>query len=698
MSDTATVYLNGERLSDHVGWAVPFDVSLDRAWKTGGPNVLALVVGNDPARVNTGSGGINGPVWVGTRVALIRGAVQEPDFDDSGWRTVHLPHDFVIEQPYNRLATGSHGSLPVPTAWYRKTFTLPESDKGKVLWIDFDGIFRDATVYLNGEKLGEHPSGYIGVRYDISKAARYGGTNVLAVFVNPRDFEGWFYEGGGIYRHVWLNVANPLHVTPWGTHVTTQLLEPKPGQEPAPATVTIATTLTTSGSAATCSLHSVVVDDRDKVVGDVLTPVDVSANGSQTITQVVTVAHPRLWSLETPQLYHVRLTVEQDRRTLDTAEATFGIRTIRFDKDTGFYLNGKSVKIQGACNHQDFAGVGIGIPDNLEAWRVKKLKEMGANAWRTSHSPPNPTLLDACDRLGMLVMDETRHLGDTYVYNARPWTPATNLSDLASMIKRDRNHPSVIMWSMCNEEPIQGTPEGARIFKAMMDVVHEYDTSRPISGAMNGDWFGPGISTVEDLMGVNYSPDMYDRIHKKCPDMPMFGSETASVNSTRGVYADGDHGWVSSYNMPDESWAPVAERPFIAGSFFWTGFDYMGESGWPDVSCHFGAVDRCGLPKDNYYYYQAWWKTDPIVHLMPHWNWPSKQGQPIRVVAYSNCKRVEVFLNGRSQGVKEMPKYGHLEWEVKYEPGALSAKGYDANGKVTATTVVETTARPPPSA
>jgi beta-galactosidase len=477
VSDTAAVYLNGEMLFEHVGWFVPFDVSLDRSWKTDGPNVLAVLVGNHTGS-GTESGGIISPVWVGTRVPLISGTPQEPSFDDSAWRTVHIPHDFVIEQPYSEKADNSHGSLPIPTAWYRKTFTLPESDRGKAFWIEFEGIFRDAKIYLNGEKLGEHRSGYIGVRYDISKMVRYGDTNVLAVYVNPRQCEGWFYEGGGIYRHVWLNVANLLHVAPWGTHVTTELSEPQADREPDPATVTIVTTLTNYGSVATCNLRSVLVDETGQVVSSALTPTTVSAGQSQAVRQEITVIHPRLWSLETPSLYQIRQFVEQGPRAIDTAETTFGIRTIRFDKDTGFCLNGKHVKIQGVCNHQDFVGVGIGVPDNLQTWHVKKFKEMGANAWRTAHNPPNPALLDACDRLGMLVMDENRHLGDTYVYNARPWTTATDLSDLASMIQRDRNHPSIIMWSMCNEEPIQGTTEAARLFKAMMDVVHKYDTTR----------------------------------------------------------------------------------------------------------------------------------------------------------------------------------------------------------------------------
>jgi beta-galactosidase len=410
----------------------------------------------------------------------------------------------------------------------------------------------------------------------------------------------------------------------------------------------------------------------------------------------VIVAHPRLWSLEAPHLYRVAQTVERGGRAVDSTNTTFGIRTIRFDPATGFYLNGKPVKIQGTCNHQDFAGVGIAVPDSLEYWRVKKLKEMGSNAWRMSHNPPTPSLLDACDREGMLVMDENRHLGDTYSDHTPSRTSYSNLSDLASMIQRDRNHPSIIMWSMCNEEGLQGSPEGARIFAAMMKVVHQYDQTRPITCAMNGGWFNPGIRAAEDLVGVNYSPEVYEQLHQRFPQIPVYASETASTLTTRGVYADDRaHAWVSSYNMTDGSWQPVAV-PFVAGSFPWTGFDYKGEPtpyGWPDINSNFGIMDMCGFPKDNYYYYQSWWGTKPILHLMPHWNWPGKEGQEIRVIAFSNCDRVELFLNGQSLGAKEMPRNGHLEWTVRYAPGRLTANGYDGS-TVAATDTVETTGAP----
>ncbi len=319
---------------------------------------------------------------------------------------------------------------------------------------------------------------------------------------------------------------------------------------------------------------------------------------------------------------------------------------------------------------------------------------MGANAWRMSHNPPNPELLQACDQLGMLVMDENRHLGDTYSDHTSAGTEASGLGDLADMILRDRNHPSIIMWAMCNEEGLQGSAEGARIFSAMMNVVHKYDTTRPISSAMNGGWFESGFATVEDLMGVNYSTQVYDRFHNEHPRMPMFGSETASTVTTRGEYADdAERTFVTSYNMTDGSWRPIAERAFMAGSFVWTGFDYKGEPspyGWPCINSHFGIMDICGFPKDNYYYYQSWWKTNPVIHIMPHWNWPGREGQDIKVIVFSNCRRVELLLNGQSLGSKDMPRNGHLVWTVKYAPGSLSAKGYNGDSLAAAETLATT--------
>jgi beta-galactosidase len=383
---------------------------------------------------------------------------------------------------------------------------------------------------------------------------------------------------------------------------------------------------------------------------------------------------------------------------VDSTTTTFGIRTISFDGDKGFFLNGHHVEIHGTANHQDFAGVGIAVPDSLQAWRVSRLKKMGCNAWRTAHNPPSEALLDACDRLGMLVMDENRHLGDTYRQHSPKGTTATDLSDLACMIQRDRNHPSIIMWSMCNEEGLQGTPEGAQIFSAMAEVVHRYDRTRPITCAMNAGWLKPGIADVEDIIGVNYSYNSYDAIHQGHPGKAMFGSEDTNDKTTRGEYVDDPtNGLRSCYNLSEKGWLPVVTRLFICGSFTWTGFDYKGEPnpyGWPDISNNTGLMDVCGFPKDKCYYFESCWSDKPMVHLIPDgWNRPGKEGQSIRVIAFSNAERVELFLNGKSLGAQVMPRDAHVEWGVPYQPGKLEARGY-RNGKVVATDVVETTGVP----
>ena len=383
-------------------------------------------------------------------------------------------------------------------------------------------------VWLNGHFLGRHLSGYTSYRYDITQCANYGGKNVLVVYVDPSSFEGWWYEGGGIYRHVWLNVAEPVHLAPWGTFVTTQL--PEPAAQPSQAEVSVASIIANdSSSEAAVTLMTQVLDEKDSVVATVSSPARIAAGQRLGVTNRMTVAQPLLWSIETPHLYKLVSLIKRGSETVDQTETAFGIRTIRFDVEKGFFLNGKPVKIQGTCNHQDFAGVGVAVPDTLEYRRVKMLKDMGANAWRMSHNPPTPELLDACDKLGMLVMDENRHLGNS----------SSILEEVASLVQRDRNHPSVIMWSMCNEEGRQGSAEGTRLFSAMMEVTRRYDPTRPVTSAMNGGWLEPvNFGQVEDLVGVNYYPDQYDAIHKHHPTKPMFGSETASTLTTRGEYAD----------------------------------------------------------------------------------------------------------------------------------------------------------------
>ena len=715
VDDNGTVYLNGKLLVRHSGWNDPFDVSLDSAWNSAGPNIAAVLV------ENTGSGGgITGAVRLGLAPASsLTPKEAAPAFDDRAWRTVHLPHDYVVEGPFTPKGDTSHGSLIPSPAWYRKTFTLPASDKGKALWIDFDGAYRDSTVYLNGIKLGNHPCGYTPFRFDISRSATYGAANVLAVLVNPQKFEGWWYEGGGIYRHVWLNVADPVHIAPWGVFVTAKLPEPVPGQPVLPAAVTVKTTIDAPdrmhGNPA-YTLTARVLDPAGRVVGTATSPADIAARLSEFVQQI-TVAHPALWSLETPQLYRLHTEIRQAGKVIDTQDTPFGIRTLRFDAQNGFFLNGKSVKVKGTCNHQDFAGVGVALPDSLLVWRVKQLKKMGSNAYRMSHNPPASELLDACDKQGMLVMDENRHLGDTESGKASPETPYADLHEVQAMVLRDRNHPSVILWSMCNEEGIQTSDAGARIFSAMKKVVDAADGTRPVTCAMNtGD--AAGIALVEDVRGFNYGPGVYEGYHKAHPGAILYGSETSSEVGTRGVYGpdkfsidgigyvgDQAKGYVSAYDIhapgwaqtAEAAWQPIAERPYVFGGFVWTGFDYKGETtpfGWPDINSHFGIMDTCGFPKDSYYYYQSVWGNTPIVHVFPHWNWAGQEGKPMDVWVYSNAARVELSLNGTSLGTKDMPKNGHLSWSVPYAPGRLTARGYEAGGKISAQDTVETTGPP----
>jgi beta-galactosidase len=624
--------------------------------------------------------------------------VVSASYDDRQWRRVCLPHDYVLDGVYNSTNTRNHGYLPVQMAWYRKHFVIPQSDQGKTLQLEFGGIFRDSQVWLNGQFLGRHLSGYTGFDYDITKAARYGEENVIAVRVDPRQFEGWWYEGGGIYRHVYLNALAPLHVAPSGTYVVSKVPDGNQGAD-AEADVTAQTTIENDGPvSANCDVVSEIMGPDGTSLKTVRTAEVVPSGGHQNVVQQTVLPHPGLWSLDSPQLYELRTTLVQDGRAVDSTTTPFGIRTISFDADKGFFLNGKHVEIHGVANHQDFPAVGIAVPDSLQPWRVSQLKKMGCNAWRTAHNPPTESVLDACDRLGMLVMDENRHLGDTYNHHSPKGTTSTNFSDLAAMILRDRNHPSIIMWSMCNEEGLQGTPEGAAIFSAMKAVVRGYDQTRPITCAMNSGMLKPGISDVEDIIGVNYSVNSYDAIHQHHPGKPMFGSEDTNEKTARGEYInDTNNGWCSSYNLSDKNWQAVVERPFLAGSFTWTGFDYKGEPnpyGWPDISNNTGLLDGCGFPKDKYYYFESCWSDKPMVHLLPGcWNWPGKEGQPIRVIAFSNARQIELFLNGKSLGAKPMPKDGHLEWEVPYEPGRLLAKG-STDGRVAATDLVETVGPP----
>jgi beta-galactosidase len=620
-------------------------------------------------------------------------------YDDVPWRHVDVPHDYVQDGIYARTNDRGHAYLSVDVAWYRKHFFIPESQQGKILKLDFDGVFRDSQVWLNGQLLGRHQSGYTPFSYDITKVAKVGAENVIAVRVDPRKFEGWWYEGGGIYRHVYLTALAPVHVPQYGTYVISTVPNGDQGAA-AEADLTIQTTIENAGSiSANCKVVSEIVGPDGHSLQSINAEDSVPIAGKGDVVQRTTIQHPKLWSLQSPQLYQLRTTILQNGRPVDFTTTTFGIRTIRFNANKGFFLNGQHVEIQGTANHQDFAGVGIAVPDSIQAWRVEQLKKAGCNAWRTAHNPPSEALLNACDQLGMLVMDENRHLGDAYSHHSRKGTTANDLSDLATMIQRDRNHPAIIMWSMCNEEGLQGTPEGAAIFSAMIKVVHQYDLTRPITSAMNAGWLKKtSDADVEDIIGINYSTKSYDAVHQRHPDKTIFGSEDTNEKTTRGEYVDDPStGMRSAYNLSEVDWLAVATRPFMAGSFTWTGFDYKGEPnpyGWPDVSNNTGLLDSCGFPKDKFYYFQSCWSDKPMVHLVPSsWNPPGNEGKTIRVIAFSNAHRVELFLNGRSLGTQNVPFNSHAEWQVPYESGQLLAKAY-SDEKTVAIDEVDTTGVP----
>jgi beta-galactosidase len=621
-----------------------------------------------------------------------------PNFDDARWSAIDLPHDWAVELPFqNDKTVIDHGAKPLgrnypatSIGWYRRVFDLPPSDLGKRLSIEFDGVFRDSMVTLNGVFLGRNMSGYAPAAYDITDVANYGGKNVLVVRVDATEPEGWFYEGAGIYRHVWLVKTHLLHVVQWGTFVACEVKE-------SGAVVTVKTELANEADGeVTCQVISTLVDEAGRgVASGCSDSVSIPAGNQREVTQRIQVTNPRLWSLEQPNLYRLITVIETGGSAVDRYETPFGIRTVQFDANKGFFLNGKAVKIQGTCNHQDHAGVGSALPDRLQYYRIEKLKEMGSNGYRTSHNPPTPELLDACDRLGMLVLDETRRFA----------SDREGLSQLSRMIRRDRNHPCVVFWSTGNEEAEQGSERGARICASMKKLERRLDPTRLITQAMNGGW-GKGISAVLDVQGFNYQHALQlDDFHSTFPAQPCVGTEVGSTVSTRGIYSnDKVKGYVSAYDRNFPPWASTAEewwstydqRAFLSGGFVWTGFDYRGEPtpyGWPCISSHFGIMDTCGFPKDNFYYYQAWWSGKPVLHLFPHWNWPGKEGQEIEVWCHTNLESVELFLNGQSLGSQQVKRAGHLAWKVKYAPGTLQARGFQGGREALAVSR-ETTGAP----
>jgi beta-galactosidase len=659
---------------------------------------------------------------------------ERPGFDDHGWRRVDLPHDWSIEGTPREDAPGGGrvGYFPTGIGWYRKAFGLPAGSRGQEAWLEFDGVYMNSDVWINGVQLGRRPYGYISFAYDITKHL-VPGVNVVAVRVdNSRQPNSRWYTGSGIYRHVWLTLVDPLHVGHWGTSVVT------PRADSAGADVVVRTRVENdNGAARRGVLRSVVVDGAGREVARTETPFSLTAGQKVELEQQLRVESPHLWSIETPNLYRLRSEVLNGARATDVAATTFGIRTIAYDADRGFLLNGRQAKMRGVNLHHDGGGLGAAVPERVWQRRLEVLKAMGANAIRTSHNPPSPEFLDLCDRLGFLVMAEAfdewtiGKVTEGYHKYFAEWSER----DVTDFVHRDRNHPSIVLWSAGNEIGEQSTPDGAQVLRRLVDIFHREDPTRPVTTGNDNIVADGHPATLAflnalDVVGYNY----VDRWHERRelfaeqdrhdhPEWKMVGTESGSIfqafderSSLGNDPAVARPNYTSGMIQAERLWKWVTLHDYFAGNFMWTGIDYLGESAWPFKGFASGAMDITGDPKDSYYLYQSLWTDRPVLHLFPHWSWQGREGQVIPVLAYTNCNSVELFLNGRSLGEQrfEFPAQGtsggwnsyalpvvrattndlHLRWDVPYEPGELRALGRRRNGEGACVASVRTAGAP----
>ncbi len=604
-------------------------------------------------------------------------------FNDSSWRSLNLPHDWAVELPFVQVENfdvESHGYKPVgglfpatSIGWYRKHFTIAKADSGRRFQLQFDGIFRDAQVWVNGFYLGNNKSGYVGVNYDVTDFINYDRNNVITVRVDATQYEGWFYEGAGIYRHVWLNSYANTHIATDGVFAYAAITGNK-------AILSVETTIANEYSVGgSYSVNTYLTDRSGVKIGTAKeAPVTINSNEEKTSKQIINVTNPTLWSLENPYLYRVVVELKQNGVVVDSKKLRFGFRTIEI-KPNGVFLNGKYIKLFGTNNHQDHAGVGSALPDYLQYYRISVLKNFGSNAYRTSHNTPTPELLDACDSLGMLVMDEQRLLNSGAEY----------MDQFERLVKRDRSRTSVFMWSIGNEEGwIHTTSHGKRIAETFISKLKQLDPTRTSTYAADLPNVFKGVNEVIPVRSFNYRQFAVADYHNDHPTQPIIGTEMGSTVSTRGILEkDSIRGYLPDQDITAPWWASRAEEwwklaatnDFWLGGFIWTGFDYRGEPTpfkWPNINSHFGVMDVCGFPKNIYYYYQSWWTDKDVLHISPHWNHRNEWGKPkkqIDVWVNSNADDVELFLNGKSLGKKDMPRNGHLQWKVEFEPGKLEA-------------------------
>jgi len=638
-------------------------------------------------------------------------------FRDAGWENVNVPHDWRIHDKYGKENERREGYLPTGTGWYRKVIDIKPAYLGKKVYVSFDGVFDNYTVWVNGKKAGYHYSGYTGWVLDITNLVNsHSSKNMLAVFVNDKDSsdfvksykitrgsefgpgkEGWWYEGYGIYRHVNLIITNPVHVAPWGTFIHTDNASFQSANVNMDVNIANETNQTCN-----FTVKNILFDPAGKQAGSVSGSYTIGANGQIKTQQQTKVLNPRLWSTDQPSLYTVVTKVFVGGILKDEYKTPFGIRWFKFTADSGFYLNGKHVQLRGFNIHAGFGGLGTALPDRANEYDIELAKQTGCNIIRSAHNDPSPALMQACDRMGMLLWAETRYLG----------SDSTSTTALHDMIVRDRNHPSIICWSLANNSGRNDTVL-TQTLKKLNAVVKQADTTRPtVFGCeANGDPNKSGFAFVTDIMGYNGGGmGRDDRDHKNYPGRKMLISEFSSGTGARGVYKEqrvgideketwGDgrtvhNGYIYSiYDLctaTEEEWAHIATRPWLAGGIMWSGIEYLGEtSGWPVVTSQFGVFDVARFKKDTYYYLLQEWTKKPMVYIFPHWTW-GKKDSIINVWSYANCENVELFLNGKSLGIKPKVAHGHIEWKVPYQPGTLSAKGYDANGKLIARYTVKT--------
>jgi len=647
------------------------------------------------------------------------------NFDDANWKNVNIPHDWAPDLPYDPKQIpeigNRYGYKPVDRrypetsiGWYRKIFDITKEDEGKIITLAFEGVFRDCKVWVNGFYMGSNWSGYTGFGFDISDYLRYGKKNIITVRVDATLHEGWFYEGAGINKEVYLVKTNPLHIENSGPNITTELKKNK-------AVVTIKTKLLNeSFDDQNAKIISQIIDDKGNIITESnMQIVNLLKRTNHNFKQTLEINNPKYWSTDQPYRYTLLQTVVNNDKITDTYKTRFGVTSYTFN-DKGFFLNNKRVQIKGTCIHQNFAGIGSGIPEAIHYYRLNLLKKMGVNAVR-SHYPFSQSMLNACDSLGILVMDEVRSSGST----------KESLNQVKWMIKNHRNHPSVFIWSMANEEGgTQRNIIGKKYMKKMVTLAHQLDSSRMVTAGVNawGSNVDFGFSEEIDVMGFNYSLDFIDDYHKNHPDQPLIGTETSNASVTRGVYlrevsndddvlTDGVGGYYNSdgilvklkkmprhiaandpkkYKHVFKTQKFYADRKFLAGHFIWTGFDYNGET-WggtfPSNSSQFGAIDLAGFPKDAFYYYQSWWTDKHVLHMAQHWNWEGNTNKNVDVLIFSNADEVVLYRNHKKLGRKKIPKYGYLLWKVKYKPGELKGIGIK-NGKKVSEDVLLTSENP----